>query len=86
MIISAGFDAAEGDPLGGCRVTPVGYSHMTAALAALAPTLLVLEGGYNLQSVARSTEACLSVLLGDAPLPLPPDFGTSFSSLQLLGD
>lgn len=24
VIISAGFDAAEGDPLGGCAITPIG--------------------------------------------------------------
>ena len=26
VIISAGFDAALGDPLGGCCVTPAGYA------------------------------------------------------------
>jgi histone deacetylase 6 len=28
-IISAGFDAAKGDPLGGCSITPQGYAHLT---------------------------------------------------------
>ena len=30
--ISAGFDAAEGDPLGGCCLTPNGYGQMTQML------------------------------------------------------
>lgn len=29
VLVSTGFDAAEGDPLGGCRLTPHGYAHMT---------------------------------------------------------
>lgn len=29
VLVSAGFDAAEGDPLGGCRLTPHGYGRMT---------------------------------------------------------
>lgn len=34
--VSAGFDAAEGDELGECNVTPTGYAHMTAMLCTLA--------------------------------------------------
>ena len=46
---SAGFDAAAGDPLGGMRLTPAGYSHLTRELLTLADGRLVvaLEGGYN---------------------------------------
>lgn len=40
--VSAGYDAAEGDPLGGCEVTPAGYAHMTYMLSALAKGRLVL--------------------------------------------
>ena len=32
VIVAAGFDAAEGDPLGGCHVTPAGYARLTAQL------------------------------------------------------
>jgi acetoin utilization deacetylase AcuC-like enzyme len=35
-LVSAGFDAAEGDDLGECNVTPTGYAHMTAMLCSLA--------------------------------------------------
>uniref|UniRef100_A0A383V5R9 Histone deacetylase domain-containing protein n=1 Tax=Tetradesmus obliquus TaxID=3088 RepID=A0A383V5R9_TETOB len=71
ILISAGFDAAEGDPIGGCCLTPECFGNMTAQLMGLAPTVLLLEGGYNLLSTAVSTEACLKVLLGEAPQPLP---------------
>lgn len=36
VIISAGFDAADGDPIGGCYVTSKGYAHMTHMLMTLA--------------------------------------------------
>ena len=34
--VSAGFDAAAGDDLGECHVTPAGYAHMTNMLCSLA--------------------------------------------------
>ncbi|BBM99274.1 protein MpHDAC3 [Marchantia polymorpha subsp. ruderalis] len=72
-IISAGFDAARGDPLGGCEVTPSGYAHMTSLLSSLSggKMLVVLEGGYNLRSISASATAVIKVLLGDNPGPLP---------------
>lgn len=41
-LVSAGFDAAAGDPIGGCEVTPAGYAHMTHMLMPLAEGKLVL--------------------------------------------
>jgi len=72
--VSAGFDAAAGDPIGGCEVTPAGYAHMTHMLMPLAEgkTVLVLEGGYNLESTAKSALACVKVLMGEPPGPLDP--------------
>jgi len=69
VLVSAGFDAAEGDPLGAMRLTPAGYAQMTARLATLAGGRLVLalEGGYDLEAIAKSAAACLRVLLGEAP-------------------
>ena len=73
IIISAGFDAARGDPLGGCDVTPVGYAHMLWSLLPITggKIVLLLEGGYNLRSLASSTDACVETLLGKVPPPLP---------------
>ncbi|KAH7913895.1 histone deacetylase clr3 [Hygrophoropsis aurantiaca] len=82
VIISAGFDAAAGDDLGECFVTPAGYAHMTHMLSGLAGGKLVvaLEGGYNLDSISRSALAVADVLLGNPPPELPPqqvnEFGT----------
>ncbi|XP_067408489.1 histone deacetylase 6 [Emydura macquarii macquarii] len=70
VLVSAGFDAARGDPLGGCLVSPECYAHMTHALLGLAGgrVVLVLEGGYNLASISESMTMCTRTLLGD-PLP-----------------
>ena len=40
--VSAGFDAAEGDDLGECLVTPAVYAHMTHMLSSLAGGRLVV--------------------------------------------
>lgn len=69
VIIAAGFDAAEGDMLGGCKVTPAGYAHMTHMLMSLAggKVAVCLEGGYNLDSIARSATAVSRTLMGEPP-------------------
>jgi histone deacetylase 6 len=67
VIVSAGFDAADGDPIGDCQVTPYGFAQMTHQLMSLAGgrVLLVLEGGYNVPVIADCAEACLRTLVGD---------------------
>ncbi|XP_059074393.1 histone deacetylase 5 isoform X2 [Cryptomeria japonica] len=67
ILISGGFDAALGDPLGGCRLTPYGYSLMTHKLMEFAggKIVLALEGGYNLESLADSFASCVEALLAD---------------------
>ncbi|XP_022736487.1 histone deacetylase 15 isoform X2 [Durio zibethinus] len=67
-IISAGFDAARGDPLGSCDVTPAGYAQMTHMLGTLSngKLLVILEGGYNLRSISSSATAVIKVLLGES--------------------
>ncbi|KIK09100.1 hypothetical protein K443DRAFT_671597 [Laccaria amethystina LaAM-08-1] len=74
VIISAGFDAAAGDDLGECFVSPAGYAHMTHMLSGLAGGRLVvaLEGGYNLNSISNSALAVARILVGQAPDELPP--------------
>uniref|UniRef100_A0AAR2LIK8 Protein deacetylase HDAC6 n=1 Tax=Pygocentrus nattereri TaxID=42514 RepID=A0AAR2LIK8_PYGNA len=74
VLVSAGFDAARGDPLGGYQVTPEGYAHLTHQLLSVAAgrVLVILEGGYNLTSISESMAMCTSMLLGDAPPMLPP--------------
>jgi histone deacetylase 6 len=69
VVIAAGFDAAEGDALGMCHVSPAGYSHMTHMLMSLASGKVVacLEGGYNLRSIAKSAVAVTRTLMGEPP-------------------
>jgi hypothetical protein len=42
VLVSAGFDAAEGDQLGQCHVSPAAYGHMTHMLCALAQGKVVV--------------------------------------------
>ncbi|XP_076895768.1 histone deacetylase 5-like [Bidens hawaiensis] len=70
IIISAGFDAAIGDPLGGCRITPHGYSILLKKLMKFSSgkIIMALEGGYSLNSLANSVVACVETLLEDKPI------------------
>ena len=67
LFISAGFDAAAGDPLGGMALTPPAYAAMTTAmLAALPPhgrAVIALEGGYNEDAIAAAAEATVRAAL-----------------------
>lgn len=67
VLVSAGFDAAPGDPLGGCRVSPSGFYRITKQLMGLADGKVVLaqEGRYNVESNSESMAACAQALLGD---------------------
>jgi acetoin utilization deacetylase AcuC-like enzyme len=69
VLVSCGFDAADGDPLGEMRLSSAGYAAMTSRLRELAGGRLVLalEGGYNLDAISHAAEACLRVLLGEPP-------------------
>uniref|UniRef100_A0AAY4E8U1 Protein deacetylase HDAC6 n=1 Tax=Denticeps clupeoides TaxID=299321 RepID=A0AAY4E8U1_9TELE len=86
VLVSAGFDAARGDPLGGYQVTPEGYAHLTHHLMTLAGgrMLIILEGGYNLTSISESMSMCTSMLLGDPPplLSLKPQHPNAAVSIN----
>ena len=77
VIVSAGFDAARGDPLGGCDVTPEGYAHLTHLLSGLAggKLIIALEGGYNLTSISNSMTACVEALVSNTPPRLEAPLG-----------
>jgi acetoin utilization deacetylase AcuC-like enzyme len=64
VLVSSGFDAARGDPLGGNDITPHCYGQMTTLLRELAGgrVVVALEGGYNLRSICRSMENCVRAL------------------------
>jgi len=74
VIVSAGFDCALGDPIGGMRVTPEGFGRMTRRLQSLAngKLVLALEGGYDLVTLSDSIVHCVKALLGDFIEPALP--------------
>ena len=60
VLVSAGFDAHEEDPIAQMLVTESGFRELARRSAALAPrTAAVLEGGYNLETLPRLVEAAL---------------------------
>jgi acetoin utilization deacetylase AcuC-like enzyme len=61
VIVSAGFDAHEADPLAGMRVTEAGFAELARRSAVLAPHFAaVLEGGYNLDTLPSLVKAALA--------------------------
>jgi acetoin utilization deacetylase AcuC-like enzyme len=68
VMVSAGFDAHERDPLGGMRLTTGAYAAMTASLRIAAEAtaagrlVVVTEGGYDLGALGESIEAVMDVL------------------------
>jgi acetoin utilization deacetylase AcuC-like enzyme len=77
VLVSAGFDASDGDPLAQMRVSPGGFGWMARALAQVAARsaggrmAVVLEGGYDLTSLERGVRATVSGMLGGAAPELP---------------
>ncbi|MCA1961587.1 MAG: histone deacetylase [Desulfomonile sp.] len=65
ILVSAGFDAHERDPLGGMELSDSGYDQLLRVLMHRAAELcserivLTLEGGYNLQALRDSVRAVL---------------------------
>ena len=60
VLVSAGFDAHEEDPLAGMLVTEAGFRELARRSASLAPRVgAVLEGGYNLDTLPTLVAAAL---------------------------
>jgi acetoin utilization deacetylase AcuC-like enzyme len=67
LIVSAGFDAHERDPLASMRVSTAGYTRIVQALHTWAGgrgLVLVTEGGYDLDALGECVEAALLALAG----------------------
>jgi acetoin utilization deacetylase AcuC-like enzyme len=70
ILVSAGFDTHVDDPLGGMRMTPVGFAGLTRLLLQLAGgicagrVVFCLEGGYHADALADSVLAMLDELTG----------------------
>jgi acetoin utilization deacetylase AcuC-like enzyme len=78
LLLSAGFDAHQADPLTGLGLTAGDFADLTHELAGLVPRgrcIAFLEGGYHLEALARSTQACLTALAGAPERPESPSSG-----------
>jgi acetoin utilization deacetylase AcuC-like enzyme len=65
VLVSAGFDAHEEDPLAWMRVTEDGFRELARRSKQLGPrTAAVLEGGYNLSTLPRLVAAALEGFSG----------------------
>jgi acetoin utilization deacetylase AcuC-like enzyme len=70
VLVSAGFDIHENDPLGGMQVTPRGFAALTRALMEIAEAscggrmVITLEGGYDLDGLRESVKAVLKEMAG----------------------
>ena len=62
LMISAGFDAHRDDPIGGMKLTEDSFAKFTQLIKTGIPIVSVLEGGYNLDALAESVKAHVSVL------------------------
>ncbi|MCP4683212.1 MAG: histone deacetylase [Desulfobacterales bacterium] len=70
ILVSAGFDIHENDPLGGMSVTPRGFAGLTRSIMNVADEccggklLMTLEGGYDLKGLEHSVKTVLKELAG----------------------
>ena len=68
VLVSAGFDAHRDDPLADCRVTDDGFFALAAAVRSFGlPFGAVLEGGYDVDALARSVLRVIEAWSGDEP-------------------
>jgi acetoin utilization deacetylase AcuC-like enzyme len=78
LLISAGYDAHERDPLARMRVSTAGYTGLTKSLCDAADrhchgrVVAVTEGGYDLTALKGCLESTIAVLDG-APVPPPAE-------------
>ena len=78
LLVSAGFDAHERDPLANMRLTTASFGAMTSELGRLAEErcqgrmALVTEGGYDLRALAASLDAVVKVLASPISEPQWP--------------
>jgi len=70
ILVSAGFDIFEDDPLGGMEVTTNGFAALTRSILNIGKAccdgkvVITLEGGYNLEGLRSSVKMVLQELAG----------------------
>lgn len=83
ILVSAGFDAHQDDPLSSLKLNARTYFELSRQLKEAANHLdssliFSLEGGYNHQALSQSIEACLRALLEEKPPPLKSIAGAGY--------
>jgi acetoin utilization deacetylase AcuC-like enzyme len=78
ILLSAGYDAHQDDPLGQQRISTKGFAELSQRLLNLAhendaKLVSFLEGGYNVKSLSESAVATMKVLNEDKNGTLVPD-------------
>ncbi len=72
MIVSAGYDATEADPLAGISLQPEDYGWFTKVCLQLTRrTVFGLEGGYDYHALAQSVAVTIRSAIESGPEPLP---------------
>lgn len=64
VVLSLGLDAAASDPESPLQVTADGYHRAAQRIAALGPTVVIQEGGYDLTAIGSLVVAALAGLQG----------------------
>jgi acetoin utilization deacetylase AcuC-like enzyme len=85
VLVSSGFDAHGSDPLANLALSAGDFADMAARARSYAPGpgrgVVVLEGGYDLTALTRSTGAVFSALMGGDYSPEPPTSGGPGASM-----
>ncbi len=88
ILVSAGFDVAQGDPLGDMDVSTAGFARMTEQLCDISAAccqgrlVFVLEGGYDLHALPAGVSAVLTTLATGTSGGKPTESGGRGASPQ----
>ncbi len=92
ILVSAGFDTHQYDPLAGMGVTSPGYGKMTRCIMRLAEQCcdgriaFTLEGGYNLKALTEGICSVLQALLSDQRAEEPVEVTTDPATTAILNE
>jgi acetoin utilization deacetylase AcuC-like enzyme len=78
VVVSAGFDAHRADPLTDLGLTAGDFADLADRIFPLVPAgqrIALLEGGYDLDALARSAGACVASMAGRRYRPEPATSG-----------
>ncbi|MDQ3930194.1 MAG: histone deacetylase [Chloroflexota bacterium] len=81
ILVSAGYDAHIGDPLGGMAVTTAGFAELARVVRQLSDEIeecrsrlaAILEGGYNIEALGQSVVATISALQAPPSQAVPTE-------------